>query len=252
MWPVDTGIGTTFRDARKRRKVDLSEVEEAIKIRARFLRAMENEEWDVLPGGVYTRAFVRTYASFLGLDGERLADEYGSYAAPGGGERAPRVDPGPGARRRWWRPSGQALAALVSLALVAMLVGIGLTGGKDASVTPNALRSRHFGKSPAESQAAPTAEPGVAVELKAEAEVWVCLLDTVGRPLVNGQVLEAGTDEGPFRSAGFSVSFGNGEVTMTVDGEKAEIPTTSSPVGYAIDSAGELRQLSEAERPTCT
>ena len=48
---MDTGIGATLREARNRRKVDLSEVEAAIKIRVRYLQAIENEEWDLLPGG---------------------------------------------------------------------------------------------------------------------------------------------------------------------------------------------------------
>ena len=89
-----TGIGATLRKARNRRKVGLSEVETATKIRLRYLRAMENEEWDVLPGGAYTRGFIRTYASFLGLDGERLADEYRRGAEDGTPEeRAQRAEP---------------------------------------------------------------------------------------------------------------------------------------------------------------
>ncbi len=90
---MDTGIGATLREARNRRKIDLSEVEAATKIRLRYLRAMENEEWDLLPGGSYPRGFIRTYASFLGLDGERLADDYrrGAEAAVGS-ERTPRPE----------------------------------------------------------------------------------------------------------------------------------------------------------------
>jgi len=89
------------------------------------------------------------------------------------------------------------------------------------------------------------------VRLAATAEVWVCVLDAGGRPLVDGQILETGAEAGPFRSGSFTVSFGNGEVTMLVDGREADIAATSSPIGYSIDSAGELTQLSEAERPTC-
>ena len=110
---MDTGIGPTLREARNRRKVDLSEVEAAIKIRVRYLQAMENEEWDALPGGAYTRGFIRTYASYLGLDGERLADDYrrsdraagrraGAEAGRAGadGQRAgPAPDLGPPAHR---------------------------------------------------------------------------------------------------------------------------------------------------------
>jgi hypothetical protein len=77
------------------------------------------------------------------------------------------------------------------------------------------------------------------------------VLNGDGKELVDGLILEAGGEEGPFRSGSFTVSFGNGEVTMLIDGREAEIPATSSPVGYAIDSSGKLTALDEAERPPC-
>ena len=77
------------------------------------------------------------------------------------------------------------------------------------------------------------------------------MLDAKGKPLVDGQILEAGAEEGPFHSGSFTVSFGNGEVSMLIDGKEAEIPATSSPIGYSIDSSGSLTELAEAERPTC-
>ena len=67
---MDTGIGAALRGARNRRNVDLSEVAASTKIRGRYLRAIENEEWDTLPGGAYTRGFNRTYAGYLD-QGER-------------------------------------------------------------------------------------------------------------------------------------------------------------------------------------
>jgi hypothetical protein len=91
----------------------------------------------------------------------------------------------------------------------------------------------------------------VSIRLTANAEVWVCVLDAGGRKLVDGQILEAGAAAGPFRSGSFTVSLGNGEVTMLIDGREAEIPPTPSPVGYSIDSSGTLTALPEAERPTC-
>src|SRR4051795_4128567 len=113
------GVGPTLREARKRRQIELSEVEEATRIRPRFLRAIENEEWDVLPGGVYTRGFIRTYAAYLGLDGDRLAEDYRRAMGPQGGERVPkRVEPVPAARRRYRRPvSGRLDIAAVCLLL---------------------------------------------------------------------------------------------------------------------------------------
>ena len=69
-------IGETLRETRMRRRIDMTEVEAATKIRAKYLRALENEEWDLLPGPTYVKSFLRTYADALGLDGKRLVEEY--------------------------------------------------------------------------------------------------------------------------------------------------------------------------------
>lgn len=251
---METGIGATLREARNRRKVDLSEVEAAIKIRIRYLQAMENEEWDALPGGAYTRGFIRTYAFYLGLDGERLADDYRRDTAPIGGEKAPkRVEPVPmGSRGDGPRVPGRVLVAVVVVGLIAVVIGIGLAGG-DGGSSPSAPvakegKKRHEGQGQATVTAA---RSGVAMQLAATAEVWVCLLDSKQEPLVDGQILESGAKEGPFRSGGFEVALGNGSVTMLIDGKDAEVPASPSPVGYRIDSKGKLITLEEGERPDC-
>ena len=59
-----------------RARIDISEVEARTKIRAKYLRAIENEEWDLLPGPVYVKSFLRTYGDFLGLDSRMLVDEF--------------------------------------------------------------------------------------------------------------------------------------------------------------------------------
>src|SRR5919204_4018933 len=69
-------IGANLREARMRAKVDISDVELATKIRAKYLRALENEEWGLLPGPTYVKSFLRTYAQYLGLDARRLVEEY--------------------------------------------------------------------------------------------------------------------------------------------------------------------------------
>jgi cytoskeleton protein RodZ len=261
---MDEGVGRTLRETRTRRKIDLADVEAATKIRGRYLRAIENEEWDLLPGETYARAFIRAYASHLGLDGERLAEEQRrDRGAARPGERLPRMEPvrpKPVRRRRRSRPGvpPRLLAAVVSAALVVVLVVVGLSsGGDDGSPGPAGGKSRgsdrgSAGATPVGRKDAPSARrSGHVVTLTADAEVWVCLLDASGEPLIDGQILPPGASEGPYRSGSFTVSFGNGEVTMTVDGQQASIPETSSPVGYSI-GAGELRRLSEGERPTCT
>ena len=69
-------IGATLRAARMSARIDVSEIEAQTKIRAKYLRALENEEWDLLPGPTFVRSFLRTYAQALGLDAKALVEEY--------------------------------------------------------------------------------------------------------------------------------------------------------------------------------
>jgi hypothetical protein len=249
---MDSGVGTILREARNRRKVELSEVEAATRIRFRYLRAIEDEEWDVLPGGVYTRGFIRTYASFLGLDGDRLVNDYRESVEPWHRDADEPQGQSLSGAGGSGGPRGVALAGLVVLAVIAVAV-IAIVAIPGGSGEGGPAGHRH----PVARKAKPQAKPptpiktGVTVELAASAEVWACLLNAKGKALVDGLILEAGTEKGPFHSGSFTVSFGNGEVKMVIDGREADIPATSSPVGYAIDSAGELTKLDEAERPTC-
>src|SRR5271166_6337835 len=69
-------IGETLRDARMRARIDVSEIEAKTKIRAKYLRALENEEWGLLPGPTFVKSFLRTYAEALDLDAKALVEEY--------------------------------------------------------------------------------------------------------------------------------------------------------------------------------
>jgi cytoskeleton protein RodZ len=71
-------IGNTLREARLRRRLEFREVEQATKIRSRYLRALEEEAFEALPAETYVRGFLRSYADFLGLDGQLYVDEYNS------------------------------------------------------------------------------------------------------------------------------------------------------------------------------
>ncbi len=74
-------IGNSLREARLRQGFELPRVEADTKIRAKYLRALEEEHFDVLPGDTYVKGFLRTYAEFLGLDGQLYVDEYNSRFA---------------------------------------------------------------------------------------------------------------------------------------------------------------------------
>jgi hypothetical protein len=141
--------------------------------------------------------------------------------------------------------------------VAAALVAIGLSGGQESgerdpgSSGAEAVHpAEPVGASPFTQDSA--ASRGHRLDLIADAEVWVCLLDGKERPLVNGRILGPGEVEGPFRSGSFTLSLGNGAVSVNVDGRRVDIPQTSSPIGFAIDSGRSLRELPEAERPTCT
>src|SRR5918911_1662953 len=66
------------REPRVRQRLDFSEVEQAIKIRGKYLRALEDEQFEALPAPTYVKGFLRVYADYLGLDGQLYVDEFNS------------------------------------------------------------------------------------------------------------------------------------------------------------------------------
>jgi hypothetical protein len=75
-------IGSSLRAAREHRKLGLADVERATRIRTKYLQALEDERWDVLPGTAYVKGFLRTYADFLGLDASQFVEEFNERFAP--------------------------------------------------------------------------------------------------------------------------------------------------------------------------
>ena len=103
-------FGENLRRERELRGIELREMAEATKISIRFLQALEQDRVDILPGGIFPRAFVRQYAKYLGLDPERLVAEF-VYAH--GGETAPRRDPRAPVRVDQGTPRGLIIAGVV-------------------------------------------------------------------------------------------------------------------------------------------
>jgi Helix-turn-helix domain/RodZ C-terminal domain len=148
-------IGTSLRAAREHQKLELAEVERETRIRAKYLRALEDEQFDVLPGTAYVKGFLRTYADFLGLDGPRFVDEFNERFAPAEmPEAAPPV--------RILRPRRFLDARLVAIPLA---IGIGLfawrlgSGGHHphhAALSPAPPHVRVSTSTPAPAAPAPT------------------------------------------------------------------------------------------------
>jgi cytoskeleton protein RodZ len=121
-------IGASLREARTRQGLDFPELEVRTKVRAKYLRLLEEEQFDQLPAHTYIKGFLRAYADTLGLDGQLYVDEYNSRFVGGDDENAVRVrrGPTPGARprsrRRERRDSRVVAVALTAIVLVTALV----------------------------------------------------------------------------------------------------------------------------------
>ncbi len=119
-------IGNSLREARLRKELDFPELEQGTKIRAKYLRALEDENFDQLPAATYVKGFLRTYADYLGLDGQLYVDEYNVRYASGDDVLERRVRGASSSRRP--RPRQRRLEsrivwlALVGIAAVTALV----------------------------------------------------------------------------------------------------------------------------------
>src|SRR5205814_10175686 len=76
-------IGNSLREARMRRGVDFAPAELATKIRGKYLRALEDEQFELLPAETYVKGFLRNYAEYIGLDGQLYVDEFNSRFVSG-------------------------------------------------------------------------------------------------------------------------------------------------------------------------
>jgi hypothetical protein len=263
-------IGVTLRETRMRARIDVSEIEAQTKIRAKYLRALENEEWDLLPGPTFVRSFLRTYAQALGLDDKALVDEYRRlYEQPSELDHQPpamagqprRARAAPAVRRlsASGPPRGY-LIAVGAVGLLILLLVLGLLAQKKSGSTParqSGARAAHSGAAPQRSGASrhasgagASAGARVALSLKPSAPVWVCLIGDGARRAIPGVTLEPSYTPVTYHARRFTLTLGNSSVTLYVNGRPESVPTTSGAIGYSITSAGR-RLLSASEQPTC-
>jgi cytoskeleton protein RodZ len=193
-------IGSSLREARLRQAVELPEAEAATKIRAKYLRALEDEHFEVLPAQTYVKGFLRAYAEFLGLDGQLYVDEYNSRYVPGEEEplMRPRRVGGPSRAHRRIESSVVALA-LIGIATAAALV---IVAWKWGGTSPSTLPSFDSAVAPTTTRTTPPPrqQRPFSVELLAvRGPTWV----SVRRGSQTGPVLFDGTI-GKGKSQGFT------------------------------------------------
>ena len=127
-------LGNSLREARARQGYGYPQVELATKIRAKYIRALEEEQFDVLPAETYVRGFLRAYADFLGLDGQLYVDEYNSRFVVDGLDETPLRRASPRARRQRGIERKAVLLALAGIAaLTALVIVAWKFGGGDSS-----------------------------------------------------------------------------------------------------------------------
>jgi cytoskeleton protein RodZ len=217
-------IGDSLREGRMRQKLDIADVERQTKIRAKYLRALENEEFSMLPGPTFVKTFLRTYAELLGLDPHALVEEYRANYEPRDELETlkPIGPPGPAGRDRG-RGSGPRPRMVAAL----------------ADTKPAAK--------PKQTQTKTTAAPPtrVVVQITPELPTYACLDRGAGTP-----VLYEGTLDAPrtFRGTRLRANLGKSGVGVRVNGKPLTIPQGPDPVGYEF-TPGTTRPIPLGERP---
>jgi helix-turn-helix protein len=249
-------IGSTLREARMRARIDITEVEARTKIRAKYLRAIENEEWDLLPGPVYVKSFLRTYGDFLGLDSRLLVDEFKRrYEHPSDQELRPVAAIG---RERERAARGTvippwAIIAGVLVAVVVALYLVGTAGNKSKTPPPTGLHangSNHRKHRVRHRTTTPAKPKTVKLQLVPTGTVYVCLVDGSGKKLIPGRIFSSGASIPTQTASKLLLTLGNASVQMKVNGSAVHISPSPSSIGFMFAPGGST-PLPVSKQPRC-
>jgi transcriptional regulator with XRE-family HTH domain len=242
------GIGETLREARMRQRVNIEDLEQTTKIRAKYLRALENEEFGLLPGPTYVKSFLRTYAEKLGLDPQLLVEEFrAQYEEPEPVEFQPIASPPRDARRRPPTPRFGPGAALVvaALALLAFLLVLGLTSGEDEP--EQTVDEGPAQKEPERRQREKPAPPqSVTMRVIPAIPTYICVDRGPDEILFEGTLDAARTFRGPRL---LRVNLGKRSAQLRVNGEAVAFENSPEPIGFEFRRGGASEELPDGERP---
>ena len=233
-------IGNSLREARLRQGLEFVEVEQATKIRGKYLRALEDEQFDILPGQTYVKGFLRTYAEYLGLDGQLYVDEYNSRYIPGDEETPLRAQNKSTVGRN---PRVESSVVLVALAAIGILTALVVVAWRFGSDTPETAIPDFSSEPPAETRAeqparraarpaAPIARLTITGAL-GDSWVEVHQRTPAGRELYRG-TLEAGSTI-RFAQRRMHVVMGRpGNLRLKVNGRVVEVPGRGNTTAVVI------------------
>ncbi len=214
-------IGSSLREARTRQGLDLNEMEFRTKVRAKYLRALEADQFDQLPGHTYIKGFLRTYADSLGMDGQLYVDEYNSRYVVGEEDQPLRTRrvPSQGRRQRQHRESRLVVIAVTAMVvLTALVIAAWKFGGTDD------LKVQGVNVAPI---ATPSAvAKGVAVTAtKGASFMEVRAGSAAGKPLYRGTLQRGQTKRFAARKLWLSVASPR-NVVVRVAGVRVKVPAS--------------------------
>src|SRR3954447_12065598 len=223
-------IGTSLREARQRQGLDFPQLESATKIRGKYLRALEEEQFDQLPGQTYVKGFLRTYADLLGLNGQLYVDEFNSRYGLETDEPPPiRARTTARAPRRV--QTNVLIGALVGIAAVTALVIIAWTAGSpDGEGLPGAATA---GETKPHTTRKPLPNAPASITLRARRGVFLLVRKTSpnGKVLFN-ESLQAGESQ-HFTVKRLWVNTGTPEnLRVLVGGKRIKLPGGRPQVFY--------------------
>jgi len=233
-------IGSSLREARARQGLDFNEMEMRTKVRAKYLRALEEEQFETLPAHTYIKGFLRTYAEALGLDGQMYVDEYNSRFVAGEEEtplRTRRVSPAARHRRRERRESHVVLFALMAIGVVtALVIAAWKFGGPDEQ-SVQGLTPREPAVTVPKTAAATGKARRATLEVRAvkgDSFMEVRVGTRTGRPLYSGTLERGQTQRFVQRSLYVSVA-SPGNVMLKLNGNRVKLPAGGE---YAVTPSG--------------
>jgi transcriptional regulator with XRE-family HTH domain len=235
-------IGNTLREARVRRNLTLQQVEEDIKIRVKYVQAMENEDWDVMPGVTYVKGFLRTYSTYLGLDPDVIIGEFRSRGmVPSAEHHEPFGGSSVIGKPRGHRGRNTiVVVAIVCLIALAAIYALGLrnsNGNDEPTTNPGALGIASPSPSASKTPTPTPSSTGIPAWqknlVKVEATKGDCWME-VRRNNSTGVVLFSGTLKKSamrkFKGKDIWMSLGApGNVQLNVQGKDAKLKSDVGP-----------------------
>ena len=244
-----------------RERIDISEVEAQTKIRAKYLRAIENEEWDLLPGPIYVKSFLRTYSDYLGLDTRMLIDEFKRrYEHPSENEsrqmgrvasrdrNRSRERPPSRVRAPSWAPIGIAVVLIVVILYV-----VGLRSSGPSMTTTTQKRVVHHTPAATTTPKLPAAVPATRVRLHLVATntVYVCLVNGQGTKLINEQTFRVGETIPSEIGRKLLLTLGNAGVQIKVNGRTVAVSPSPTAIRLLITPPNVVKPIPISQPPTC-